>query len=486
MTTLIHSPLLTDFYQLTMAYGYWKLNMHDQEAVFHLVFRKNPFKGNYAISCGLATVVDFLTNWRFCNDDLEYLGTLKNPHHEPVFSPDFLDYLSQLTFDCDVDAVPEGTIVFANEPLIRVQGPILQCQLIETALLNIINFQTLIATKASRVCRAAQGDNVIEFGMRRAQGPDGSLSASRAAYIGGCVATSNTLAGKLFDIPVRGTHAHSWVTAFPSEPEAFQAYADIMPHNTVLLVDTFNTLEGVKNAIRTGKKLRESGADLLGIRLDSGDLADLSIKARKLLDEAGFESTGIMASNSLDEYVINELKSQHARISSWGVGTHLATAYDQPALDGVYKLSALRDVNGKWNYKLKLSESEVKINQPGRHQIRRFFSADQYVMDVIYDLDLGIADIPEAVLLDKTMQACRLDDYDGFVDLLEPVLSKGQMVQNQKDIHTIRKNAIDAVTQFCKPHGETLFSVGLEKNLAELKQKLVKQVRENHSNSDNI
>ncbi|VVC76854.1 Nicotinate phosphoribosyltransferase pncB2 [Aquicella siphonis] len=478
MTALTHSPLLTDFYQLTMAYGYWKLNMHEQEAAFHLLFRKNPFKGNYALSCGLATVVDFLTNWRFCNDDLAYLGTLKNAFQEPLFTPDFLDYLAQLSFTCDVDAVPEGTVVFANEPLIRVQGPILQCQMIETALLNMINFQTLIATKASRVCRAAQGDNVIEFGMRRAQGPDGALSASRAAYIGGCVATSNTLAGKLYDIPVRGTHAHSWVTAFPTEMDAFHAYTDIMPHNTVLLVDTFNTVEGVKNAIKAGKKLRENGADLLGIRLDSGDLADLSIKARKLLDEAGFENTGIMASNSLDEYVISDLKQQNAQITSWGVGTHLATAYDQPALDGVYKLSALRDKKGAWNYKLKLSEQEVKISNPGRHQIRRFFSADRYVMDVIYDLSLGMADTPEVVLLDQSMQDIRLDDYDGFVDLLEPVLRNGQPVLAQKSIHTLRKHAVDAVQQFHNSHGDAPYSVSLEKKLFELKENLIQEIRE--------
>jgi nicotinate phosphoribosyltransferase len=460
-----------------MAYGYWKLNMHEQEATFHLLFRKNPFKSNYALSCGLATVVEFLTNWHFHQDDLAYLATLKNAHGDVLFPQAFLHYLNQLNFTCDVDAIPEGTVVFANEPLVRIQGPLIQCQLIETALLNMINFQTLIATKAARVTLAASGDDVIEFGMRRAQGPDGAVSASRAAYIGGCVATSNTLAGKRYDIPVRGTHAHSWVTAFPSEIEAFQAYASVMPHNCILLVDTFNTIEGVNNAIKVGKKLREEGADLLGIRLDSGDMADLSIKARALLNEAGFENTDILASNSLDEYVISDLKRQSAKVSSWGVGTNLATAYDHPALDGVYKLGALRNKNGEWNYKLKLSEQEVKISNPGRHQVRRFFYNDGYVMDVMYDLDLGISDPSEAVILNLSLEHKRLDDYDGFADLLTPIIRHGKYIAESETIHQIRKRAIFATEHFVRTHGDKYYPVGLEKKLFELKQKLVERFK---------
>lgn len=481
VTAITYTPLLTDFYQLTMAYGYWKLNMHEQEAAFHLLFRKNPFKGNYALSCGLATVTEFLSNWHFKRDDLDYLATLKNSNGEALFPKTFLDYLSHLSFSCDVDAIPEGTVVFANEPLIRIQGPIIQCQLVETALLNMINFQTLVATKASRVCHAAEGDAVIEFGMRRAQGPDGAASASRAAYVGGCVATSNTLAGKLYDIPVRGTHAHSWVTAFPNELEAFQAYAETMPHNCVLLVDTFNTLEGVKNAIKIGERLRAEGSDLLGIRLDSGDMAELSIKARALLDKAGFHKTQILASNSLDEYVIRDHKQKKAKISMWGVGTNLATAYDQPALDGVYKLCALREANGKWNYKLKLSEQEVKISNPGRHQIRRFFFANQYVTDVIYDLELGIAEIPEAILLDPSLKHIKLDDYDGFVDLLIPVMRQGKLIQESESIHAIRENAIQAVEHFVQTHQDQVYPVGLEKNLYDLKHRLIKELTEPRS-----
>lgn len=468
------SPLLTDLYQFTMSYGYWKLGMHDQKACFHLLFRKNPFRGNHALSCGLGSIVEFLNNWRFQQDDLAYLSTLKNSHDEPLFPNDFLDYLESLRFSCDVDAVPEGTVVFPHAPMLRIQGPLLQCQLLESPLLNILNFQTLIATKASRVCHAADGDAVIEFGMRRAQGPDGALSASRAAYIGGCNATSNTLAGKLFDIPVRGTHAHSWVTAFESELEAFDAYANVMPYNGILLVDTFNTIEGVKNAIKIGKKLRERGADLLGIRLDSGNMAQLSINARVLLDEAGFTNTTILASNTLDEYVITDLKKRGAKISAWGVGTNLVTASDQPALDGVYKLSALCDKTDNWCYKLKLSEEEVKISNPGRHQVRRFFCEGKYIIDVIYDLDLGISDTPEALILTSEMKNIRLDDVDAFVDLLQPIFRGGELVQPTVSIHELRKNAIQATKEFYQMHGENRYAVGLEKKLYDFKSEMIK------------
>ncbi len=461
-----------------MAYGYWQLGMHEQEASFHFLFRKNPFKGNYALNCGLATIVDFLQHWHFNADDLAYLATLKNSQNQPLFAPAFLDYLSTLKFTCDLDAIPEGTVVFPHLPLMRAQGPLLQCQLLETPLLAMINFQTLIATKASRVCRAAQGEPVIEFGMRRAQGPDGAVSASRAAYIGGCIATSNTLAGKLYDIPVRGTHAHSWVSAFPDESAAFQAYASVMPHNCVLLVDTYDTLTGVKRAIDIGRQLRQEGADLLAIRLDSGNLAELSIAARKILDEAGFTQTGILASNSLDEYVIDQLKQQGAKISSWGVGTNLATAYDQPALDGVYKLSALRNPQGQWEYKLKLSEDSIKTSNPGRHQVRRFFCNDIYVMDVIYDLDLKIADTPAIMPLDPpSPEQIHLHDIDGFADLLEPIFRHGQCVKTLPSIHDIRHKAMVEVEQFWQTHGDKQYPIGLEKNLFELKNTLVKGLK---------
>lgn len=470
------SPLLTDLYQFTMAYGYWKLGLHEREAVFHLMFRSQPFKSNYAIACGLASVVEFLNNWKFADDDLEYLQSLRAHTGDALFPTDFLTYLKNLKFTCDVDAISEGTLVFPHEPLIRIKGPLLQGQLLESTLLNIMNFQTLIATKASRVCVAAQGDSVLEFGLRRAQGPDGALSASRASYIGGCEATSNVLAGKLYDIPVRGTHAHSWVSAFPNEMAAFTAYADVMPHNCVLLVDTYDTIQGVKNAIEVGKKLREKGAKLLGVRLDSGDLAQLSMKSRQLLDDAGLTDTQIIASNSLDEYAIKKLKEEGAPISIWGVGTSLVTAYDHPALDGVYKLSALRDEKGEWQYKLKLSEQAIKISNPGIYQVRRFFENEKPVMDVMYDLELGISSHPESVSLDAPHASLHLADTSAFVDLLQPVFVKGKFVGVTESIHEIRERALQQVAQFLSTHAENKYPVGLEKKLHDLKQRLITEV----------
>src|SRR3954471_8600757 len=324
--------LLTDLYQLTMAYGYWKSGRADREAVFELIFRKPPFRSGFTVVAGLGPAIDFIKGFRFEADDLEFLATLSGNDGKPLFDPAFLEHLKQLRFSCDVDAIPEGTVVFANEPLLRIQGPILQCQLLETALLNLLNFQSLIATKAARVCLAARNDSVLEFGLRRAQGVDGALAASRASYIGGCAATSNVLAGKVHGIPVRGTHAHSWVMSFAEEETAFQAYAEAMPNNCVFLVDTYDTLQGVRRAAKIGKWLREHGHELAGIRLDSGDLAWLSIEARKILDAAGFPKALILASNDLDEHIIQSLKQQGATINVWGVGTKMVTAYDQPAL----------------------------------------------------------------------------------------------------------------------------------------------------------
>ncbi|RYF55329.1 MAG: nicotinate phosphoribosyltransferase, partial [Cytophagaceae bacterium] len=329
--------LLTDLYQVTMAYGYWKSGTAEKEAVFNLYFRKNPFGGGFTVACGLANAIGYVTHFGFTKKDLRYLRTLTGSDGEPLFETAFLDYLGALKLTVDIDAMPEGTVVFPNEPLVRVRGPILQCQLLETPLLNLINFETLIATKAARLRLVADTDTLLEFGLRRAQGVDGGMTASRAAYIGGCDATSNVLAGKHYDIPVRGTHAHSWVMSFDSELEAFETYADVLPNNVTLLVDTYDTIQGVRNAIEAGQRLRERGYRLSGIRLDSGDLAYLSIEARKLLDAAGFTDTAIVASNDLDETIINSLKQQGAKITVWGVGTKLVTAYDQPALGGVYK-----------------------------------------------------------------------------------------------------------------------------------------------------
>ena len=345
--------LLTDLYQLTMSYGYWKTGLDRKEAVYHLFFRRAPFQGGFTVAAGLEAAIDYLENFHFDESDLHYLADLKNSEGGRSFPDDFLDYLFNLKFSCDVDAMPEGTIAFPYEPLLRIKGPLIQCQILESPLLNLINFPTLIATKAARIRIAAKDDQIIEFGLRRAQGIDGSITASRAAYIGGCSATSNVLAGKLFGIPVRGTHSHSWVMVFDDELESFQTLAENMPANSVFLVDTYDSLEGVKKAIQVGKWLKKKGKTLKGIRLDSGDLAYLSIKSREMLDKAGFPDAAIVASNELDETLISDLKRQGAQVGVWGVGTNLVTSKDQPALDGVYKLSALRDPGGPLEIQVK-------------------------------------------------------------------------------------------------------------------------------------
>ena len=304
------SVLLTDLYQLTMAYGYWKSHRAHHEAVFHLHFRKPPFGGGYTIAAGLEPVIEWLQGFHFAPDDLAYLARIPGNDGKPIFEQAFLDHLGRMRLELDIEAVPEGTVVFPHQPLVRVRGPILQGQLLETALLCLVNFNTLIATKAARICQAAGSGPVLEFGLRRAQGLDGALSASRAAHIGGCASTSNVLAGKRYGIPVRGTHAHSWVMSFDDEEAAFEAYAQAMPNNCVFLVDTYDTLAGVRKAIRVGLRLRERGHELVGIRLDSGDLAWLSVEARKLLDEAGFPKALIVASNDLDERTIASIQQQ--------------------------------------------------------------------------------------------------------------------------------------------------------------------------------
>lgn len=477
------SPLLTDLYQLTMAYGYWKLKMHERCAVFQLIFRRNPFRGNYAVACGLASVVEFLQNWQFSEDDLAYLGQLRAPQGHVLFPHEFLDYLKTLRFTGNVDAILEGTVVFPQEPLLRITAPLIQGQLLESTLLNLINFQTLIATKAARICQVAGDDTVLEFGLRRAQGPDGALSASRAAYIGGCVATSNVLAGKLYDIPVRGTHAHSWVTAFPDELSAFIAYADVMPHNCILLVDTYDTLQGVKHAIEVGLTLRAQGFELHGIRLDSGDMAALSQRARAMLDEAGLTQTKIIASNSLDEYVIRDMRQKGCAISVWGVGTNLVTSYDHPALDGVYKLSALHNEQGQWEYKIKLSEQVSKVSTPGIYQVRRFLKGNYPVMDVMYDTELDISSPTKTVSLDTPHRVTQVTDYDAYIDLLKPILVEGKCVYQPGSIHSIRDYARQQVSQFLKRHSNETYPVGLDKNLHDVKLQLIQTISSIAKNS---
>lgn len=473
--------LLTDLYQLTMSYGYWKNGLHNKEAVFHLTFRRSPFKGGFTVAAGLEYVIDFLKSFYFDASDLEYLSTLKSENGQILFPSDFLEYLSTLRFTGNIDAVPEGTVVFPHEPLIRVTAPIIQCQILESPLLNLINFSTLIATKSARVCLAAQNDSVMEFGLRRAQGIDGALTASRSAYIGGCDSTSNVLAGKLFGIPVKGTHSHSWVMAFDDELESFKAYAKVMPDNCILLVDTYDTIKGVERAIEVAKLLKKQGKKLIGIRLDSGDLADLSIKSRLILDKAGFPDVKIVASNELDEIIISELKRQGSFITVWGVGTNLVTAKDQPALDGVYKLSAIRDPGEEWKYRLKLSEQVVKVSNPGILQVKRFFTNSHNVADMIYNEGSPLPkDLRMIDLIDPTKEQY-LEKNLKTKDLLQPIFKEGKLVYRQPSLSEIRQNTKDelerfrpGVKRFLNPH---VYDVGMEKSLYELKVELIKQIR---------
>lgn len=473
--------LLTDLYQLTMAAGYFKCGLHERRAAFQLFFRKRPFKGGYALAAGLEDALRYLEELRFDASDVEYLGTLRGGDDKPLFDRAFLTYLGKLRFSCDVHAIAEGTAVFEHEPLLRVEGPLLQAQLVETALLNVINFQTLIATKAARVCEAARGEPVLEFGLRRAQGVDGALSAARAAYIGGVSATSNVLAGKLYGIPVRGTHAHSWVMAFADEKTAFAEYARAMPNNCVFLVDTYDTLQGVRHAIEIGQELAKSGHRLAGVRLDSGDLAYLSIEARKLLDAAGFHDARIVASNDLDEMLIENLKHQGAKIDVWGVGTKLVTAYDQPALGGVYKLAAIQDERGVWQHKVKISEQAVKTSNPGLLQVRRYRNDSRFVADAIFAIEQAPRAGTTIVDAEDALRTTTLADDLHFEDLLVPVMKDGKRTGPAPALADIRARARQqlewlhpSIRRFLNPHG---YPAGLDARLHEEKQRLVAEAR---------
>ena len=469
--------LLTDLYELTMGYAYWKEKMVDHEAAFHLHVRANPFNNGYTVACGLAYAIDYLNHLRFDADDIDYLAQRTGNDGKPLFEKGYLDYLRDMRFTCDVHAVPEGTIVFPHEPLLRVTGPIIPAQLVESALLNIINFQSLIATKAARICLAARGETVIEFGLRRAQGVDGALSAARAAYVGGCASTSNVLAGRLFDIPVAGTHAHSWVMCFDTELESFEAYARALPNNSLFLVDTYDTLAGVKHAIEVGKRLREKGHDLVGIRLDSGDLAYLSIKARELLNAAGFTEAAIVGSSDLDEHIINSLKQEGATIAIWGVGTRLVTGYGQPAIGGVYKLSAMRSPGGEWRNRVKLSEQAVKVSTPGIQQVRRYANNGVFMADAIYNEDHPPTAPFTIVDPTTTTRHKRIEPEWRHEELLVPVIRGGKVIYDSPSLADIRARTQqqlasfhDGIKRFTNPH---LYPAGLEENLHKLKMKLM-------------
>ena len=365
--------LLTDLYEIKMMLEYFKNNNKNKMAIFDVFYRKNPMDGGYAISAGLEQVIEYINNLHFTEDDINYLASLK------IFEDDFLDYLKNFKFTGDIHAIPEGSVMFPREPMLKVIAPIMEAQFIETAILNILNHQSLIATKAARICYAAEGDGIMEFGLRRAQGPDAGIYGARAAVIGGCAGTSNVLTGQMFDVPVMGTHAHSWIMSFDDEYTAFYTYAKLYPMACTLLVDTYDTLNsGVPNAIKVFKQIKKEGIELknYGIRLDSGDLAYLSKKARKMLDDAGFKDATITASNDLDEFLIASLKMQGAEITNWGVGTNLITSKDCPSFGGVYKLAAIMEDGENFTPKIKLSDNSEKITNPGNKKIYRIYEKE--------------------------------------------------------------------------------------------------------------
>lgn len=475
--------LLTDLYQLTMAQGYWEGGRAHSQACFHMYFRDYPFKGGYAIACGMAQLAEIVDAFVFSEEDRAYLASLDAPGGGKLFKQEFLDYLADFRLSVDIDAVIEGTVVFPHEPLVRVTGSIMECQLLETALLNCVNFETLIATKAARVCSAAQAP-VAEFGLRRAQGVAGGVWASRAAVVGGCASTSNVLAGKLFSVPVSGTHAHSWVMSFSSELEAFRAYAEAFPKNCILLVDTYDVEQGMKNAITVGLEMRARGERLTGVRIDSGDLAWLAKMARAMLDEAGLDDCGIVLSNDLDEFTIQSIRDEGAQVMSWGVGTKLACAYDQPTLGGVYKLSATRDSNkDTWCDRIKISESTVKLTVPGVLDVRRYFGNDGRIAgDMVFDVNAGVGS--RETIVDPTDEL-RRKDLAGkrFETLLKPLARNGQTVlephlRSAMDARGRVQQQLDTLSESQKrmlnPH---TYPVGLEHGLFERRHHLVACMR---------
>ena len=478
--------LLTDFYELTMMQAYYHAEVNTgrrQTAAFDMFYRENPCGNGYAVAAGLAQLIEYINNLHFNDDDIAYLRSTG------AFGEAFLDFLKTFRFTGDIYAVPEGTVVFPGEPLIRVTGTLIEGQLIETAMLNIINHQSLIATKAARVCWAAGGDRVLEFGLRRAQGPDAGLYGARAAIIGGCHGTSNVLAGQLFDVPVRGTHAHSWIMSFETELEAFRYYANLYPQACILLVDTYDTLRsGVPNAIKVFTEMRDAGIPLnqYGIRLDSGDLAYLSKMARQMLDEAGFHDAFISASNDLDEYLIAELKAQGAQITVWGVGTHLITSKENPAFGGVYKLVALSSKGEPWQPKIKISEDPIKVTNPGVKKIFRLYDAKTGKMkaDLITLADETIDNEKDLTIFDQlaTWKRMTLKAKTFTVrELLMPVFENGKCVYPELSVSEIQKYAEEERNTLWEEHKRLVrpqtMPVDLSQKLYDLKQSLIISVR---------
>ena len=476
--------LLTDLYELTMMQGYFKHKDRNETVIFDAFYRNNPCGGGYSIAAGLEQLIAYIKELHFSPEDIRYLDSLH------LFEKDFLDYLADFHFSGDIYAIPEGTVIFPREPLIKVIAPIMEAQLVETAILNIINHQSLIATKAARVCYAAKGDGIMEFGLRRAQGPDAGIYGARAAVIGGCIGTSNVLCGQLFDVPVKGTHAHSWIMSFPDEYTAFKTYADLYPGACILLVDTYDTLKsGVPNAIRVFQEMRRAGIPLTfyGIRLDSGDLAYLSKKARAMLDEAGFADAVISASNDLDEYLIESLKAQGAAITSWGVGTNLITSKDNPAFGGVYKLAAVMGQDGEFIPKIKLSENTEKVTNPGNKTIYRVYEKDsgKIKADLICLVGETFSE-EEPLLLFDPLEPWKKTMLPGgsytLRELLVPVFQKGRCCYESPKVMAIRdycqkelSTLWDETKRFVNPHP---IYVDLSQKLYDIKIALLDQMSE--------
>lgn len=457
----LNLTLLTDLYELTMMQGYFK-NPTDQVVVFDAFYRHNPCDGGYAVAAGLEQIIEYVRDLHFHPDDIDYLRSLG------IFDTDFLEYLRGFHFTGDIYAIPEGTVVFPREPLLKVVAPVMEAQLLETAILNILNHQSLIATKASRVVYAAKGDGIMEFGLRRAQGPDAGIYGARAAMIGGCVGTSNVLTGQMFQVPVRGTHAHSWIMSFPNEYTAFKTYAKLYPEACILLVDTYDVLDsGIPNAIRVFREMREEGIELkgYGIRIDSGDLAYLSKKAYRMLSEAGFEDAIISASSDLDEYLIDSLKAQGAKINSWGVGTNLITSKDCPAFGGVYKLAAIKNrEDEEFIPKIKLSENSEKVTNPGNKTIFRIYdkATGKIRADLICLADETFDDSKDMIIFDpiETWKKTKIKGGTYTLrELLVPVFEKGRCVYTSptvmeiRDICTREKETLwDETLRLVNPH----------------------------------
>jgi len=486
---------LTDLYQITMIGGYLAEGKSGQMAVFDLFFREAPSDGGFCIVAGLEPLIEYIRDIHFEPGDIDYLHSLK------IFKDECLDYLRNFKFSGDLYAIPEGTVVFPHTPLVVVKAPLPEAQMIETAMLNIVNFGTLIATKACRIYMATEMGRVVEFGARRAHGPDGALSASRSAFIGGCYSTSNVLAGKRFGIPVMGTHAHSWIMSYDDEYEAFKAYAKVYPNACLLLVDTYNTLEsGIPNAIKVGLELEKAGHHFMGVRLDSGDLAYLAVETAIRLDEAGLKNANIVVSNNLEETVIKQVHADIRHMASqkgldgervikrllYGVGTHLVTSHGHSALGGVYKLVAA-ERDGKLEPKIKISDNVSKTTNPGFKKLYRFYKGAEMDLDLMALVDEEIGDIQDqrAYHPQYPYKNIGLSRMDGYEELHKPIIRNGELVYSFPTLPEIQEHMRKQLSamhlthrRLTNPHA---YKVSLSSKLSTLKQRLIQEQSLNYN-----